>query len=116
MESVGEYAFDYCSIKTLENFKSLKCIDEGAFLDNNIEEIDIKPSTINSYAFAHCLKLKKVIFLSPDLISLPIGLFESSNIEYIDMKQTSIFEIPERMFQGSTLRKIELPQTLISIG
>lgn len=116
IESVGNYCFADCSLKTINEFTGLKTIGYSAFIGNRFEEIVTNASEISDYAFSLCLNLKKITLTSPELKHIPSMIFNLSSLDFLDLSKTGITDIPASLFQGVNLQEIILPNTLTTIG
>lgn len=93
----------------------VKVIKPEAFLNTNYTNITIPDSVeeIGYNAFKNCTKLTTVK-LSKNLKTLSSGLFENTNINYIELP--NILEKIERVcFKGSSLVSIEIPDSVEEI-
>ena len=76
------------------------------------------PSTvtgISSHAFEDCKGMKKITICN----SGPIGYCSfagCTNLEYVNMKQSKVTEIGIGAFEGTSIRELVTPDTLIEIG
>lgn len=68
LQSIGSFAFESCSLRSLNFPDNLKTIDIGAFsLNKELKVIVIQEGVteINNMAFQNCSKLAQIILLSP---------------------------------------------------
>lgn len=94
---------------------SVKVIGNSAFMESNLESIDLPQglTKIEDQAFESS-KIRRITL--PDTVtSIGEFAFRFSNIEHIDLPK-GISEIPERMFSRTTnLRTLEIPSNVRSI-
>ena len=116
--TIGEYAFTGCEMEGVKLPDSLKIIERWAFdccmglknvvIPDSVENIGIQ-------AFVNCGELRTVV-LSESMKDIPVGMFEGCpNLESVTMSE-GVVSIGERAFQGTALKQIDLPATLVSVG
>lgn len=114
--SVDSFSFSHCSLETIDNFSNLKKIGEGAFsYCKQLKSVKLGVAQIGEKIFSNCNNLKRVVFNSPEMCSLFPHAFDETEIEYLDLENTSITAIISEMFLGLPLKEIRLPETLTTI-
>ncbi len=140
VETLGINAFRDSSFNSITLPSSVKELGTGCFCNANIDVLDLsqtqitdipqscfKSATINQLILPSNLKtINKSAFenLTCDTVTFPSSvealdemMFDSSNINRIDLSQTSITEIPECCFADITnMPEIILPQGITAYG
>lgn len=140
LKQIGKNAFDGCPIKQIEIPSNLELIDDEAFINTKLTEVDLKSCLkIGESAFAQCSDLIKFSF-SSNLQTISSFAFEGTSIrslefpqslchldrscfqkmellETADMRRSNVTAIPPFAFSGChALFSAELPAGLESIG
>ena len=105
LRRIEDGAFYMSNIKTINFPESLEFIGKRAFVETDIEQVQLDSVKLSEGCFANCKKIKKVKILNID--SIPEAAFmRCSNLEALELQNVN--KIESQAFQETNLKNIDL--------
>ena len=119
LETIGNYAFMDCtSLEEIEFPKKLKSIGTCGFKNTSLKEVKLPEglTTVESSAFENCVELENVSIPTTLTTVGYYGIFKGcSKLTEVTFGE-GITVIPTNLFAESSITRIEIPETVTTIG